>query len=449
CQTQQRLEHPNLVRVITSGTDQGHHFLVLELIRGQTLYQFLMAGERASLELTLHVGMSLATALEFVHGHDLIHRDIKPGNIFIAKDGCVKLTDFGLVKDLQRTMITFVGEKLGTPRYMPPEALFESVFTQQSDIYQVGMCLFEIMCLKIPYEDPSLGNYLNQLRNHGPTPLSKYRPDLPKTMEQVVGRCLAYSLSERYPDANALLQDLQRVARGDELAPLVPSPVVAPPPDAPGTGEKRLSDVSEPRSVLPEVTAPPEPPAVEPDPALQTESRPGRRSRPPGRRVPPPGPGAGLVALFVVVSVVCCLSVGWAVLGRTGHPVPIDGPEPSRTPSTPPATAAVPVESPPRPVRPSRPVFLALTGAERDEWARALGGADAGRQGLGALARRFSARHQRSILREPTLAGSFADLLQAAAPGADEPAFLARLDPDGRDDAFLWLIHGAEATRAG
>lgn len=228
------LRHPNIVQVHDFGTEAGLSYLVLEYIEGPSLKQRLRAlrdaGEAMSQSEVYHIVQGVAGALDYAHARGIVHRDVKPGNILLtAKDGGdAILTDFGLIRMLDTSSLTDSGV-LGTPEYMSPEQGDGAEIDARSDIYSLGVVLFEILTGQTPFEgDKPINMILKHVRGEIPPP-RMFKPDLAVEVEQVVLKALAHAPDDRYQRAGdvvtALAQALlSQPARPIKTPPHIPSP---------------------------------------------------------------------------------------------------------------------------------------------------------------------------------------------------------------------------------
>jgi serine/threonine protein kinase len=214
-----RLSHPNIVGVIDYGEYEGLPYLVMVYLSGGTLKDRL--GTPLPWRQAVEMLLPIAYALDYVHDHNIINRDVKPSNILMTDKGQPMLTDFGLVKlfgeqDKDATSLTSSGTGLGTPDYMAPEQ-WTGEPTAQSDLYSLGVVLYEMITGHRPYTaDTPAGVLLKQATESLPLP-KQYIPDLPKDVESVLLRVLAKDPADRYPGMHAFIDDLQNLLAGREV----------------------------------------------------------------------------------------------------------------------------------------------------------------------------------------------------------------------------------------
>ena len=221
------LNHPNIVTIYEIGKSEGVDFIAQELVHGQTLRKWLADGP-VKLVSVLDVGAQVAAALEAAHGAGIVHRDIKPENVMIRPDGLVKVLDFGLARFIERDSVALAGLSgkesitqpgfvLGTVRYMSPEQARGMKVDTRSDLFSLGVVLYEMATGSAPFRGPTPSDVLAAILTHEPAPLSEYLPDTPPELERIIRRCLEKDLAARYPDVKELRQDLNNFRRRIEL----------------------------------------------------------------------------------------------------------------------------------------------------------------------------------------------------------------------------------------
>jgi len=214
-QTAASLRHPNIVGIYEVCDIGDKHVIAMEYVDGRSL-----AGERFSAVKAAEALIPVARAVEFAHSRGIIHRDIKPHNIMIDREGKAFVMDFGLAKSLQaQSHITMTGTVVGTPSYMAPEqaAGRVSLVGRQSDLYSLGAVLYEMLTGLPPFKGPNPVETLRMVVNDDVRPPSVLNASVPKDMETIVLKCLEKEPSRRYADAGELAQDLERFAGGREI----------------------------------------------------------------------------------------------------------------------------------------------------------------------------------------------------------------------------------------
>jgi eukaryotic-like serine/threonine-protein kinase len=205
------LEHPNIVRVHDGGRDGDRHFLTTELLVGQDLKHRLL-GPRPTLAEALRWLTHAAAALEHAHERGVLHRDVKPGNLFVTKPGVLKLMDFGLAKSSHVAGVTAQGAVLGTPEYMAPE-LISGAFpvSPATDLYSLGVVAYEVLTGQLPFRHPQPVPLMFLHVQQPPTPPRTLCPSLPEPFERMVLTLMRKKPEERYPSAAALRTELARL----------------------------------------------------------------------------------------------------------------------------------------------------------------------------------------------------------------------------------------------
>ena len=145
------MNHPNIVTIYASGEDHGRYYIAMEFLEGQTLRDRIGTAGPLPLRDAVHIAVSMADALEFAHERGVIHRDIKPENIYLLNDGRVKLTDFGIARITGETQLTIAGQVFGTPSYMSPEQIMGRETDYRSDLFSLGILLFEMLTGRKPF----------------------------------------------------------------------------------------------------------------------------------------------------------------------------------------------------------------------------------------------------------------------------------------------------------
>ena len=209
----QRLAHPDIVKVLSSGCEGEYAYLVMEFVPGHDLRVHTQAGHLLPLERVLHVVERVARALAAAHAIHVIHRDIKPGNVLVhAASDTVKVTDFGLAR-LGDAFRSRTGIIAGTPAYMSPEQLAEGTVGPASDLYALGVLLFELLTGRLPHEASTLGALLIQATSQVAPRVSTLRPDVPPTLNTLVADLLEKRAERRPADATAVADRLAGLRR--------------------------------------------------------------------------------------------------------------------------------------------------------------------------------------------------------------------------------------------
>ena len=217
------LTHPNIVAVYDWGKVNNTYFIAMEFVQGRTLASILKEKLRLTARQACDVAVDVASALGFAHENGVVHRDIKPGNILIGSTGQVKVADFGIARALGSAVeegLTQTGSVMGTATYLSPEQAQGSQPDPRSDIYSLGVMMYEMVAGRAPFiGDNAVGVAYQQV--HGvPPALSEFVSDIPREFEAIVAKCMAKSAERRYVNAGALRDDLRRFSAGDEVVAL-------------------------------------------------------------------------------------------------------------------------------------------------------------------------------------------------------------------------------------
>ncbi len=212
------LSHPNIVTIFDVGEADGHPYIVMELLDGKPLDRFMAERTVVNVDESMNIGMQLARALDYAHAQGIIHRDIKPSNIMITTDGqSVKILDYGIARlnetDAllgQEVLKTQVGAVLGTPRYMSPEQALGQTSDGRSDLYSVGIVLYELLTGKKAFSSGSMATLMLQITQQDPEPINKIAPDIPGGLVFIVNKLLAKKPEKRFQKGSELYAALKR-----------------------------------------------------------------------------------------------------------------------------------------------------------------------------------------------------------------------------------------------
>jgi serine/threonine-protein kinase len=208
-----RLAHENIIRVYAVDEQDGIHYIVMEFFAGPNLRELLRSQIRLPVRQTLRIALQLAHALAYAHAQGIIHRDIKPANIMVDGSGKTKLVDFGIAAALDESSLTATGQVIGTPEYMAPEQARGEALDGRSDLYALGIVLYEMLVGHTPFHGVAKTVILGKLmQNRDEVPLD-FPDDIPVALQTVVEALVRKDPSERIPDAGILAQQLAGVAR--------------------------------------------------------------------------------------------------------------------------------------------------------------------------------------------------------------------------------------------
>jgi eukaryotic-like serine/threonine-protein kinase len=274
-----KLIHPNIVQVYDTGIDEGRHYIVMEFVDGRSGAQILQRHGPLDAETAAEIGVQACAGLEYAHRRGIIHRDVKPGNLMIVGGPVgggpmtIKLTDFGIARALEQTRITQVGSVVGTAAYLAPEQVRGEEATPATDVYALGVVLYQFLTGRLPYEGSTLAELAVRQQNERPLPPSTYNDDVPGTLGGAVLRALEGDTARRYASADELAGGLQLGLQGEDVTlPLEEGTAATNVLGAETAATRRL------------------------DQTERTEFRPASPSRRPAARAPQPAPASPPVA---------------------------------------------------------------------------------------------------------------------------------------------------------
>jgi serine/threonine protein kinase len=304
------LSHPNIVQGFAVGEEQGWHYLAMEYIDGRSLQKWLGLLGRLSVGDALHIVLACSEGVRYAHSLDLVHRDIKPDNILINRQGEVKLTDLGAVKWLEEDMsLTQTGHGIGTPCYMPLEqARNAKEADQRSDIYALGCVLYCLLTGKPPFNGNTIVELIMAKDVGRFTPARRFNPAVPERLDLMIDKMVAKQVKYRYQTCDEMIRDLKSLNLDNPVLTFIPppsSPDMAPPAVAASAteveppAEPSLSSAPEPVAKAPRAESPvTEAPAAKPAladaetlemrEARTVEARPVKAAQPDA--APAPGP---------------------------------------------------------------------------------------------------------------------------------------------------------------
>jgi len=211
--TARQISHKNVCRMYHFGKDEGVDYITMEYVQGEDLKSMIRMMGRLSPGRAVAIANQIGEGLAEAHGLGIVHRDLKPQNIMIDRDGQVKIMDFGIARTLRAEGITSPGMMVGTPKYMSPEQAEGKDVDERSDIYGLGIILYEMLTGKVPFEgDSPLGIALKQKTEAPPDP-RKINPEIPENLGRLILRCLAKEKERRYQNAQELIGELGEIAK--------------------------------------------------------------------------------------------------------------------------------------------------------------------------------------------------------------------------------------------
>ena len=200
--------HPNIVNVYDVGEEHGTYYIVMELVEGITLKDYIEKKARLSVKEAISIAIQVSMGIEGAHNNHIIHRDIKPQNIMISKDGKVKVTDFGIAKAVTSNTIT--SNVMGSVHYTSPEQARGGYSDEKSDIYSLGITLFEMLTGRVPFNgDTTVAIAIKHIQEPMPSPRD-YISEIPISVEQIVFKCTQKSPDRRYQSMAELIVDLKK-----------------------------------------------------------------------------------------------------------------------------------------------------------------------------------------------------------------------------------------------
>lgn len=203
------LNHPNIVSIYDVGEDEQIFYIVMEYIDGSTLKQYIQKNGPLSNEESVNIMLQLTSAISHAHENQIVHRDIKPQNILIDENGVVKVTDFGIAVALSSTTITQTNSFLGSVHYLSPEQARGGMATKKSDIYSLGIVMFELITGRLPFfGESAVSIAIKHLQNDTPSP-KRWNPYIPQSLENIILKSTAKDSFYRYDNVEALQEDLR------------------------------------------------------------------------------------------------------------------------------------------------------------------------------------------------------------------------------------------------
>ena len=310
-----QLTHKNIVTVYDLGEHEGRPYLAMEYLAGEDLQRRLARPEKMPVSRRLEVAIEICHGVEHAHAHGIIHRDLKPANIYLAENAGVKILDFGLARPMT-SQLTHSNMLMGTINYMAPEQVRAERADQRSDIFSLGVVLYELFGGRKAFDGDSVASTLYKILEEVPEPLPNLDSELPRSLWPIVERALVKNREERYQQVSALAGDLHEIAHSSPASIGPPQVTIAAP----------LSRVG---------SVPPASIASPPTPASGPSLAPPSVAPAPGRRI------AGVGALVAAV-VMAAAGTAWFVAHRSGSNL-----QQTAQPDTSTASSTAPAQSPP------------------------------------------------------------------------------------------------------
>ena len=267
------LSHPNIVSIYDRGEAEGTYYIAMEYLSGRSLKELIVGRGPTPIRIAIDYTRQILAALGFAHRNGIVHRDIKPHNVVVDADGRLKVTDFGIARS-GASQMTEVGSIIGTAQYLSPEQARGAPVDQRSDVYSVGIVLYEMLTGTVPFTGDTPLEIAMKHLSEIPVPPSEVRSDVPEDLDLVVLRALAKDPEDRYQTAEEMDADLARIQRGLSVSSETTDAATA---VLAGAGISGAPTIIAPR---PTQVAPPQPPARTPPAGYYGYEGPPRRSRP-------------------------------------------------------------------------------------------------------------------------------------------------------------------------
>ena len=212
------LTHQNVAVIHEIGENEGRLYLAMELVEGQSLKSLIELSEPLSIKKVLEIAIQICEGLSAAHEKGVVHRDIKSDNIMVTPKGLVKIMDFGLAKVKGSTKLTKVGSTIGTAAYMSPEQARGEEVDRRSDIFSLGVVMYELFTGKLPFRGEHQAALMYSLVNEDPQPVARFNENVSPEIERIIYKALAKDVEDRYQSTEDLLADLRRERKNIEYA---------------------------------------------------------------------------------------------------------------------------------------------------------------------------------------------------------------------------------------
>src|SRR2546429_6459858 len=266
------LSHPNIVSIFDRGEAEATYYIAMEFLDGRSLKEMITKRGPAPINVAIDYARQILAALRFAHRNGIVHRDIKPHNVLVDDEGRVKVTDFGIAR-AGTSQMTEAGSITGTAQYLSPEQARGAPVDQRSDLYSVGIVLYEMLTGKVPFTGDTPLEIAMKHLSEVPVPPSELRDDVPDDLDLIALRALAKDPEDRYQTAAEMDADLARIQRGLSISSETTDAATA---VLAGAGISGAPTIIAPR---PTQVAPPQPPPPTPPAAYYGYEGPPRRSR--------------------------------------------------------------------------------------------------------------------------------------------------------------------------
>src|SRR5215471_20035306 len=214
------LQHPNIVQVYDYGQTDGNYYIVMELVEGTDLRRYLRSRGVLDVDRAIIIAHDIALGLGAAHRRQIVHRDVKPQNILVGRDGSIKLTDFGIAsvyKDINDERLTTTGMTLGTVQYYAPEQAQGEIVNPAADVYALGIVMYEMLTARTPFDGDTPVAVAMQHIQDPPVPPSQYNPGIPPALEEIILRCLEKVPEMRFRDGSTLARALEMLGDADTV----------------------------------------------------------------------------------------------------------------------------------------------------------------------------------------------------------------------------------------
>src|SRR5690349_11020262 len=211
-----RLNHPNIVTIYDVGKTDQVAYMAMEYLEGQELKDMIASGNLPQADVVVDIIAQVADGLSFAHQQDIVHRDVKPSNIMVLKNSLAKITDFGIARLPNSAVKTMTGLILGSPRYMSPEQVIGKTIDARSDIFSLGVVLYESLTGVAPFDGDNVNAIMYATVNTTPPPPSQHNRNVPAMLDLIVAKAMAKLLEDRYQTVKEFADDLREVRRQSE-----------------------------------------------------------------------------------------------------------------------------------------------------------------------------------------------------------------------------------------